>query len=128
MEHYLCGDLYEGAFLLCCGARFNRVQEYYKNHRGKAFSILVYEDVTLEMLDKLHNPDASVNYQKFKENRKKLKTKIEKFAQGKAYTELSSKQVYKIHKELEKQYPLFKQLYKGSAPKRIIYEDDQGLT
>jgi hypothetical protein len=128
MEYYLCGDLYEGAFLMCCGARFNRVKEYYKNHKGKSFSILEFENVTLEMLEKLHNENSSVNYQKFKDSRKKLKLKIEKFAQGKDYTELSSKQVYSIHKELDKQYDLFKKLYKSSVPKRVIYDNSPETT
>lgn len=125
MEIYLCADLYEAAFLLVQGARFGRIKEYYKNYAGKSFSILELEGVTFEMLQKLHNQNSEVNYHKFKEQRKRIKLKIEKYAKEHSHTEISSKEAYKIHKELEKQYTQMQQFEKGSGPKRIISENNE---
>lgn len=125
MEIYLCADLYEAAFLLTQGASFKRVKEYFKNHIGKSFSILELEGVTFEMLELLHNPNALVNYLKFKNNRKKVKQKIEKYAQTIKHKEITSQETYKIHKELEKQYTKMKEFYKGTGPKRVIQENEE---
>jgi hypothetical protein len=124
MEIYLCADLYEAAFLLVLGARFGRIKEYYKNYAGKSFSILELEGVTFEMLQKLHDQNSTINYHKFKEQRKRIKLKIEKYAKGHKHKEISSKEAYKVHKELEKQYTQMQQYAKGTGPKRVIIEDN----
>lgn len=125
MELYLCADLYEAAFLLAHGAQFKRVKEYYKNHIGKSFSILELEGVTFEMLQWLHSPDSLVNYLKFKNSRQKIKQKIDKYAQTHERKEITSTQVYKIHKELDKQYTQMKEFHKGAGPKRVMEQNEE---
>lgn len=124
MELYLCADLYEAAFLLTQGAQFKRIKEYFKNHAGKSFSILELEGVTFEMLQKLHNQESLVNYLKFKNNRKKIKQKIDKYAQSHEHKEITSAEAYKIHRELDKQYIQLKEFYKGTGPKRVMQENE----
>lgn len=128
MNVFLCADLYDAAFLLCLGAQFKRVKEYYKNHTGKSFSIMELEGVTYEMLLKLQNSESEVNFHKFKEKRKKLKDKLEKYAKTVDYTEITSKEIHKIHRELEKQITYMKQSVRSFGPKRIIYDEKDSTT
>jgi hypothetical protein len=123
MDIYLSADLYEAAFLLVQGAQFKRIKEYYKNHAGKSFSILELEGVTFEMLQQVHNETATVNYQKFRERRKALKLKIDKYAKNHNYTEISSTDAYKMHKELEKQYTQMTQYLRGPGPRHVVLEE-----
>lgn len=122
MDVYYSADLYDAAFLLVQGAQFKRVKEYYKNHSGKSFSVLELTGVTFEMLQRLYDGGSSVNYQKFKEKRQYIKQKVGKHAQKNTYTEINSTEIYKIHKELGKQFTQMKEFYKGSGPKRVVEE------
>jgi len=124
MEVYLSADLYEAAFLLSMGAQFRKVKEYYKNKLGKSFSVLELEGVTFDMLQKEHDDNALVNYHKFKEQRKRIKKKIEKYATEHKHKEITSTEAYKIHKELAKQFVQMQEYSTGSGPRRIIIENE----
>lgn len=123
-QDYLCADLYDAALLLSYGAKFKRVESYYRNRLGKSFSIMSFTEVTWEMLQALESPSSTVNFHKFREYRKRLKTKAEKYASEHDYTEISSAEVYKIRQQLRKQTTRYKQLHNSSGPKRIMPVDE----
>lgn len=110
--------------MIVLGAQFKKVKEYYRNHAGKSFSILELDGVTFDMLQKLNNQDSTINYSKLKSQRKRIKSKIDKYAKSHTHTEITSSEVYKIHKKLNRQYTTMKEFYKGSGPKRIIEQDE----
>lgn len=124
MELYYCADLYEAAFLIVNGASFKKVEHYYKNNDGRGFSILSLEDVTYDMLERLYDPNSTVNFAKFREARKKLKQKIDKVSKTVQRTQLSSKQIYAIHKELKKQLNQWGEKYKSTGPKRVMQSEN----
>lgn len=126
MELYYSADLYEAAFLLVLGAKFKNITEFHKNQIGRSFSIIALEDVTLDMLDKVYNKNSSVNFHKFREYRKKLKSRIDEYAKEHNYTSLTSEEVYKIHKNLKRQYKKWQDLYgsKSRSPKRIMQQEE----
>jgi hypothetical protein len=128
MEEYYIADLYEAAFLMAYGAHFRRVCSYHKNNEGRGFSIISLEGVTIEMLDKLYDRNSSVNFAKFREQRIKIKRKIDKFAKTHPHTSLTSKEIYDIHKKLKQQYINLRAKYgnKPYAPKRVMnYENTE---
>lgn len=125
MELYYCADLYEAAFLLVNGADFKKVEHFYKNNDGRSFSILSLEGVTYDMLERMYDPNTNVNFAKFRETRKKLKQKIDKFAKTIKRTQLSSKQIYDIHRELKKQLNKWKEMYRSAGPKRVMQIDGE---
>jgi len=128
MEEYYIADLYEAAFLMAYGAHFRRVCSYHKNSEGRGFSIISLEGVTLEMLNKLYDRNSSVNFAKFREQRIRIKRKIDKFAKTHPHTSLTSKEIYDTHKKLKQQYINLRAKFgnKSYAPKRIMnYESTQ---
>lgn len=122
---FLCADLYDAAFLLSYGAKFKRIEAYYKNHRGKSFSVMSLTDVTWEMLQLLQDGKATVSFHKLKEYRKRVKEKAEKYAEEHAYTEITSREVYKIRQQLKKQYTEYEKLYSSPGPKRVMIMEEQ---
>jgi len=122
---YLCADLYDAAFLLSYGAKFKRIEQYYKNHLGKSFSVMSLTDVTWDMLQLLHDNKALVEFQKLKKYRKKLKEKAEKYASTHEYTEINSREVYKIHRELRKQFAEYREQHASPGPKRVMIEEEK---
>lgn len=121
---FLCADLYDAAFLLSYGAKFKRIESFYRNHQGKSFSVMSLTDVTWEMLELLQDKKATVEFQKLKMYRKRIKKKAEKYASENEYTEISSTEIYKIHQKLRKQLTEYKKEYSSTGPKRIMQEDN----
>lgn len=124
MNTVYCADLYDSAFLLVQGARLARVKEYYKNSKGRSFSILELNGITPKIAASLFNNDAEINFRKFKEKRKYLKKKLDAYQQKTPHKSISSKDIYKYHREFSKQIRDIAAQFKAK-PKRVMYEDDR---